>query len=277
MRTPRRRLRLARDKKNRRKVHQRFRQRIFERDRMAELATHSLPHVVVLTGAGISAESGIRTFRAADGLWEEHRVEDVATPEGFRRDPALVQAFYNARRRQLQQPDIKPNAAHQALADLESLLGDRFLLVTQNIDNLHERAGNTRVLHMHGELLKARCVTSGQVIDWKGDLTLEERCTCCQFPSALRPHVVWFGEMPLGMDRIYTALDKADFFIAIGTSGHVYPAAGFVHEAKLQGAHTVELNLEPSQVGNEFAESHYGLASEVVPEYIHSWLQKRHR
>lgn len=277
MRTPRRRLRLARDKKNRRKVHQRFRQRIFERDRMVELAAHPLPHVVVLTGAGISAESGIRTFRAADGLWEEHRVEDVATPEGFRRDPTLVQAFYNTRRRQLQQPEIQPNAAHRALAELESMLGDRFLLVTQNIDDLHERAGSTRVLHMHGELLKARCATSGQVIDWKGDLTLEERCTCCQFPSALRPHVVWFGEMPIGMDRIYTALEKANLFIAIGTSGHVYPAAGFVHEAKLQGAHTVELNLEPSQVGNEFAESHYGLASEVVPAYVHSWLQKLHK
>lgn len=250
MRTPRRRLRLARLKKTRRKVHQRFRQRIFERDRQAELVAHPLPHVVVLTGAGISAESGIRTFRAADGLWEEHRVEDVATPEGFARDPAQVQRFYNARRHQLQQPEIQPNAAHLALAELEQVLGDNFLLVTQNIDNLHERAGNTRVLHMHGELLKVRCATSGQVIEWTGDVTSDDRCTCCQFPSALRPHVVWFGEMPIGMEEIYQALENADVFIAIGTSGHVYPAAGFVHEAKLQGAHTVELNLEPSQVGN---------------------------
>lgn len=273
MRTPRRRIRLARLKKTRRKVHQRFRQRIFERDRQAELAAHPLPHVVILTGAGISAESGIRTFRAADGLWEEHHVEDVATPEGFQRDPALVQRFYNARRQQLQQAEIQPNAAHLALAELEQVLGDNLLLVTQNIDNLHERAGNSRVLHMHGELLKVRCVTSGQVIEWSGDITPDDRCTCCQFPAALRPHVVWFGEMPLGMEQIYQALEQADYFIAIGTSGHVYPAAGFVHEARLQGAHTVELNLEPSQVGNEFAERHYGLASEVVPEFVHKLLR----
>lgn len=273
MRTPRRRIRLARLKKTRRKVHQRFRQRIFERDRQAELAAHPLPHVVILTGAGISAESGIRTFRAADGLWEEHHVEDVATPEGFQRDPAVVQRFYNARRQQLQQAEIQPNVAHLALAELEQVLGDNFLLVTQNIDNLHERAGNSRVLHMHGELLKVRCVTSGQVIEWSGDITPDDRCTCCQFPSALRPHVVWFGEMPLGMEQIYQALEQADYFIAIGTSGHVYPAAGFVHEARLQGAHTVELNLEPSQVGNEFAERHYGLASEVVPEFVHKLLR----
>lgn len=273
MRTPRRRLRLARYKKTRRKVHQRFRQRIFERDRQVELAAHPQPFVVVLTGAGISAESGIQTFRAADGLWEEHRVEDVATPEGYRRDPELVQRFYNARRRTLQSSDIQPNAAHKALAELEQVLGDNFLLVTQNIDNLHERAGNSRVLHMHGELLKARCTSSGQVIAWHEDLTTEDRCTCCQFPAPLRPHVVWFGEMPIGMEEIYRALEQADLFIAIGTSGHVYPAAGFVHEAKLQGAHTVELNLEPSQVGNEFAERHYGLASEVVPEFVHKLLR----
>ena len=273
MRTPRRRLRIARFRKTRRKMHQRFRQRIFERDRNAELAAHPQPRVVVLTGAGISAESGIRTFRADDGLWEEHRIEDVATPEGFARNPALVQAFYNARRRQLQQPEIQPNAAHLALAELEAVLGDNFLLVTQNIDNLHERAGSQRVLHMHGELLKVRCEMSGQVLEWTGDLSADDRCHCCQFPARLRPHVVWFGEMPLGMDKIYQALSEADYFLAIGTSGHVYPAAGFVHEAKLQGVHTVELNLEPSQVGNQFAEKHYGLASEVVPAWVEK-LQK---
>ncbi|MDU5835443.1 Sir2 family NAD+-dependent deacetylase [Pantoea septica] len=277
MRTPRRRLRLARYKKTRRKVHQRFRQRIFERDRQAELASHPQPFVVVLTGAGISAESGIQTFRAADGLWEEHRVEDVATPEGYRRDPELVQRFYNARRRALQSSEIQPNAAHKALAELEQVLGDNFLLVTQNIDNLHERAGNSRVLHMHGELLKARCTGSGQVIEWSGDLTTDDRCTCCQFPAALRPHVVWFGEMPIGMEEIYHALEQADLFIAIGTSGHVYPAAGFVHEAKLQGAHTVELNLEPSQVGNEFAERHYGLASQEVPQFVDGFLRSLYK
>jgi len=272
MRTPRRRLRLARYKKTKRQIHQRFRQRIFERDRSAELAAHPLPRVVVLTGAGISAESGIRTFRASDGLWEEHRVEDVATPEGFARDPAQVQAFYNARRQQLQQPEIQPNAAHQALAELESVLGDSFLLVTQNIDNLHERAGSERVIHMHGELLKVRCSMSGQILDWTENVKPGDRCHCCQFPAVLRPHVVWFGEMPLQMDEIYQAIEQADYFVAIGTSGHVYPAAGFVHEAKLQGAHTVELNLEPSQVGSEFEEKKYGPASQVVPLYVRTFL-----
>ncbi|ELQ6062934.1 NAD-dependent protein deacylase [Cronobacter sakazakii] len=265
--------RLGRFRRNKRRLRERLRQRIFFRDRIMTPEVMNKPVVVVLTGAGISAESGIRTFRAADGLWEEHRVEDVATPEGFARNPQLVQEFYNARRRQLQQPEIKPNAAHLALARLEEALGDRFLLVTQNIDNLHERAGSKNVVHMHGELLKVRCSQSGQVLEWTGDVTPGDKCHCCQFPSPLRPHVVWFGEMPLGMDRIYEALARADVFIAIGTSGHVYPAAGFVHEAKLQGAHTVELNLEPSQVGSEFEEKHYGLASQVVPEYVEKLLK----
>lgn len=265
--------RLGRFRRNKRRLRERLRQRIFFRDRIMTPEVMNKPVVVVLTGAGISAESGIRTFRAADGLWEEHRVEDVATPEGFARNPQLVQEFYNARRRQLQQPEIKPNAAHLALARLEEALGDRFLLVTQNIDNLHERAGSKNVVHMHGELLKVCCSQSGQVLEWTGDVTPGDKCHCCQFPAPLRPHVVWFGEMPLGMDRIYEALARADVFIAIGTSGHVYPAAGFVHEAKLQGAHTVELNLEPSQVGSEFEEKHYGLASQVVPEYVEKLLK----
>lgn len=230
------------------------------------------PRVVVLTGAGISAESGIRTFRAADGLWEEHRVEDVATPEGFQRNPRLVQEFYNQRRRQLQQPEIVPNAAHRALAELEEALGDNFLLVTQNIDNLHERAGSRRVTHMHGELLKVRCVRSGQVIDWQGDVTADDRCHCCQFPAPLRPHIVWFGEMPLEMERIYDALARADLFVAVGTSGHVYPAAGFVHEASAHGARTVELNLEPSQVQSQFDEKIYGPASQVVPAFVRDYF-----
>ncbi|MEB4673952.1 NAD-dependent protein deacylase [Enterobacteriaceae bacterium G50] len=265
--------RLSRFRRNKRQLRQRLRQRIFFTDRV--IPEHmDKPRVLVLTGAGISAESGIRTFRAADGLWEEHRVEDVATPEGFQRDPALVQAFYNARRRQLQQPEIQPNAAHIALAKLEEALGDNFMLVTQNIDNLHERAGSKNVLHMHGELLKVRCTQSGQVLDWTDDVTPDDKCHCCQFPAPLRPHIVWFGEMPFEMDHIYLALSMADIFIAIGTSGHVYPAAGFVHEAKLHGAKTVELNLEPSQVGSEFEEKYYGLASEVVPAFVDQLLQK---
>ncbi|PLP40087.1 NAD-dependent protein deacylase, partial [Klebsiella pneumoniae] len=179
--------RLSRFRRNKRRLRDRLRQRIFFREDRMKSEAMAKPRVVVLTGAGISAESGIKTFRAADGLWEEHRVEDVATPEGFARDPALVQAFYNARRRQLQSPEIAPNAAHLALARLEDLLGDHFLLVTQNIDNLHERAGNRRVIHMHGELLKVRCSWSGQVLEWTGDVTAEDKCHCCQFPAALRP------------------------------------------------------------------------------------------
>lgn len=225
--------------------------------------------LVVLTGAGMSAESGISTFRDSDGLWEKYRVEDVATPEGFAADPELVLNFYNQRRRELL--NTKPNAGHTGLAELEKEFDVH--IITQNIDNLHERAGNTNVIHMHGELLKVRCSQSGQVLDWTGDVTPEDKCHCCQFPAPLRPHVVWFGEMPLGMDEIYMALSMADIFIAIGTSGHVYPAAGFVHEAKLHGAHTVELNLEPSQVGNEFAEKYYGPASQVVPEFVEKLLK----
>nr|WP_317402860.1 Sir2 family NAD+-dependent deacetylase [Plesiomonas shigelloides] len=233
--------------------------------------------VVVLTGAGISAESGIRTFRDQNGLWENHRIEDVATPEGYLRDPELVQHFYNLRRQELLSEDLDPNPAHVALATLEAALGDNFLLVTQNIDNLHERAGNCRIIHMHGELLKARCPESGQTIEWRGDLHIDDHCHCCQIPSPLRPHVVWFGEMPIGMDKIYTALAQADLFIAIGTSGNVYPAAGFVHEARLAGAHTVELNLEPSLVENEFAEKLYGKASDVVPAFVNQLLAGEYR
>ncbi len=264
--------RLSRFRKNKRRLRERLRQRIFFRDRMMPEAMDK-PRVVVLTGAGISAESGIQTFRAADGLWEEHRVEDVATPEGFARDPALVQAFYNARRRQLQQPEIAPNAAHLALAKLEEALGDRFLLVTQNIDNLHERAGNHNIIHMHGELLKVRCAWSGQVLEWKEDVLDEDRCHCCQFLRVCVP--MWSGLAKCRWEwmRSHSALAMADVFIAIGTSGHVYPAAGFVHEARLQGAHTVELNLEPSQVGSEFEEKHYGLASEVVPAFVDKLLK----
>mgnify|MGYP000125393716 CR=1 FL=1 len=173
----------------------------------------------------------------------------------------------------LQDPRYALNPVKTVRAQLEEALGDRFLLITQNIDNLHERAGNRNIIHMHGELLKVRCAWSGQVLDWKEDVLPEDKCHCCQFPARLRPHVVWFGEMPLGMDEIYMALAMADVFIAIGTSGHVYPAAGFVHEARLHGAHTVELNLEPSQVGSEFEEKYYGPASQVVPEFVEKLLK----
>ncbi|MGF1749566.1 MULTISPECIES: Sir2 family NAD+-dependent deacetylase [Vibrio] len=229
-------------------------------------------NIVVLTGAGISAESGIQTFRTQDGLWENHRIEDVATPEGFVRDPNLVQSFYNQRRKKLQQPSILPNAAHIALGQLERDLNGCVTVITQNIDNLHERGGSDNVIHMHGELLKARCSESGQVIDMKDDIVTGDLCHCCQLPSQIRPHIVWFGEMPLKMGDIYSALEAADLFISIGTSGVVYPAAGFVHDAKMHGAHTIEINLEPSAVQSEFEEKRYGKASIEVPKLVKELL-----
>lgn len=229
-------------------------------------------NIVVLTGAGISAESGIQTFRAQDGLWENHRIEDVATPEGFERDPDLVQTFYNQRRRKLQSATIAPNAAHIALGELEKKLHGQVTIITQNIDNLHERGGSHNVIHMHGELLKARCSVSNQVIEQQDDLNMGDLCHCCQIPQQLRPHIVWFGEMPLRMGDIYTALEQADLFISIGTSGVVYPAAGFVHDARMHGAHTIEINLEPSAVESEFAEKRYGKASIEVPRLVEELL-----
>lgn len=229
-------------------------------------------NVVVLTGAGISAESGIQTFRAQDGLWENHRIEDVATPEGFERDPDLVQDFYNQRRLKLQDPSIVPNAAHHALGQLEELLDGTVTIITQNIDNLHERGGSQNVIHMHGELLKARCSESNQVVEELGEINTGDLCHCCQIPSQMRPHVVWFGEMPLRMGDIYEAIEKADLFVSIGTSGVVYPAAGFVHDAKMHGAHTIEINLEPSAVESEFEEKRYGKASIEVPKLVREIL-----
>lgn len=231
-------------------------------------------NIVILTGAGISAESGIKTFRAADGLWENHRVEDVATPEAFLRNPLLVQNFYNQRRQQLLTPAIQPNAAHRALAKLEKAFpAGKVLLVTQNIDDLHERAGSRNLIHMHGELLKGRCQTSGGLVDLDHDLTVNLPCPLCGGKGCLRPHVVWFGEMPLQMEAIYRALSQCDRFISIGTSGNVYPAAGFVEEANRHGAHTVELNLEPSQRLTAFAEHQHGLASELVPAYVEALIE----
>lgn len=220
--------------------------------------------LVVLTGAGISAESGLRTFRAADGLWEDHRVEEVATPEAFRRDPALVYRFYNERRRSL--ATVQPNAAHRALARLEAAWAGDFLLVTQNVDDLHGRAGSQRLVHMHGELLKGRCLACHAVVPWAGDLDGASRCPACA-RGGVRPHIVWFGERPLEMDRIFEALDRCDCFVAIGTSGHVYPAAGFV-QAVSPGARTVELNLEPSRVASAFQEVRTGRATDLVPALV---------
>jgi NAD-dependent deacetylase len=221
-----------------------------------------VPQIVVLTGAGISAESGVPTFRDADGLWEGHRVEDVATPEGFERDRATVQRFYDERRAAL--AAVEPNAAHRALAELEDTLGTGLLVVTQNIDDLHERAGSRNVVHMHGELLKALCRSCGATFPWSGTLLDEPACPGCGLHE-LRPDVVWFGEVPYEMDRIADALSEASIFVSIGTSGAVYPAAGFVQHARRHGARTLELNLEPSEGSHFFHESRQGRAGDLVP------------
>ena len=223
--------------------------------------------IVVLTGAGISRESGLHTFRDPDGIWARHRIEDVATPEAFRRNPALVHEFYNARRRGLLDPEIRPNAAHRALAQLQANWSGEMLLVTQNIDDLHERAGSWNVVHMHGELLKARCEHCLGVVEWRDDLATGTACPGCSAIGAMRPQVVWFGEMPFEMERIQDALSRCGLFISIGTSGNVYPAAGFVQEARYAGAHTVELNLEPSEGATLFAETEYGPATRTVPAF----------
>lgn len=227
--------------------------------------------IVVLTGAGISAESGIETFRAAEGLWANHRVNDVATPEGFARNPQLVYEFYNQRRRQLLTPEISPNAAHSALAKFEHEFDGEFLLVTQNVDNLHERAGSQNLIHMHGELLKMRCLNSKLVFDVSEDFDYDTHCRCCRSAGNLRPHVVWFGEMPLQMNRINSALENCDMFVAIGTSGNVYPASGFYQTAKIRKASTVELNLE--RTGSSFDRHVRGPATECVPQFFESLLR----
>jgi len=224
--------------------------------------------IVILTGAGISRESGLATFRDADGIWAKVRIEDVATPEAFRRDPARVQAFYNARRRQLLDPAVAPNAAHLALARLERDWPGDLLVVTQNIDDLHERAGARHVVHMHGELLKARCTGCGRIVPVTEDLTPDLACAGCDGIGTLRPHVVWFGEMPLYMREIDAALATADLFVSIGTSGNVYPAAGFVAQARAAGARTLELNLEPSEGARLFDEARHGPAGLLVPAFV---------
>jgi NAD-dependent deacetylase len=227
--------------------------------------------IVVLTGAGISAESGLPTFRGSDGLWLGWRLEDVATPEAFARQPGVVQRFYDQRRRQLLAPEIGPNPAHLALAELERRWPGPVVIVTQNIDDLHERAGAQRLIHMHGELLKARCTICAAVHPWRDDLAAAHRCPACGQADVLRPHVVWFGEMPLELDAIYEALARCDLFLAIGTSGQVYPAAGFVEEVRGR-AHSVELNLEPGALNSRFAEHRLGPASELVPDFVNELL-----
>jgi NAD-dependent deacetylase len=226
-------------------------------------------NIFVLTGAGVSAESGLGTFRDKDGLWARFDPMKLATPEAFARDPDQVHEFYNMRRRNLLAAE--PNEAHRALARLEAGLAQRggtLFLCTQNIDNLHERAGSTQVAHMHGELLKARCTHCEAVMPWSEDLGTRLACPSCSRPHGLRPHVVWFGEVPLDMDAIYTGLLDADLFVSVGTSGSVYPAAGFVSEARGHGIRTCEINLEPSDNARQFDEARYGPAGEVLPAWV---------
>lgn len=219
--------------------------------------------IVVLTGAGISAESGLRTFRAEDGLWEDHRIEDVATPEAFVRDPALVHRFYNARRTAAAQ--AQPNAAHRALADLAKR--HDLTLVTQNVDDLHERGGSSDVIHMHGELTSALCAACGHRWPSPADTDTTMLCPACG-TAAVRPDIVWFGEMPYHMEQIWAAIEQADIFAAIGTSGQVYPAAGFGQHARRSGAHCVELNLDRSAVSRDFHEHLIGPATQIVLEWV---------
>lgn len=226
--------------------------------------------IVILTGAGLSKESGLSTFRDTDGIWARYNIEDVATPEAFARDPEMVLDFYNSRRKGA--AGVKPNAAHEALARLEKEHGGEILTVTQNIDPLHEWAGTRRLIHMHGEILKAMCTHCGATEPWEEDLNIELACQICNETGGMRPDVVWFGEMPYRMEEIYDALSACDLFISIGTSGTVYPAAGFVMEARRAGAHTVELNLEPSEGILSFAEAIHGPATKVVPKYVKTLL-----
>ncbi len=236
------------------------------------IASGRNPSLVVLTGAGISRESGIPTFRGADGLWAQVDLEEVATPEAFARNPERVLEFYNARRRALLGSDVAPNAAHHALARLEECWPGAFVLVTQNIDDLHERAGSRKLLHMHGELLKARCTSCEREHPWPRDITLADSCPVCG-AGPLRPHVVWFGEVPLHMDEIVRTLQTCDIFVSIGTSGTVWPAAGFVAEvARRPNTRRVELNLEPSRQNTFFTEQHHGPATRIVPAFVDALL-----
>jgi NAD-dependent deacetylase len=225
-----------------------------------------IENIVILTGAGVSAESGLATFRGPDGLWEGHRVEDVATPEAFRRDPALVHAFYDARRERL--GTVEPNAAHKALAQLDAEWPGKLLLVTQNVDDLHERAGSRRLLHMHGKLTSAWCLACDERFAWRGSMGEGASCPECESEGQVRPDIVWFGEMPYEMERIDVALRRCDLFASIGTSGAVYPAAGFVQTARYCGARTLEINLEPSLGSYLFDTSRAGPAGELVPQWV---------
>jgi NAD-dependent deacetylase len=227
--------------------------------------------IVILTGAGVSAESGLATFRGPGGLWEGHRVEDVCTPEALARDEALVLGFYDERRAAL--ATVEPNAAHRALAKLDAEWPGKLLIVTQNVDDLHERAGAKRLVHIHGELLSALCRACGEHEPFTGAMIGGTVCSACGAVDALRPDIVFFGEMPYEMERIERALMACDLFVSIGTSGAVYPAAGFVQIANATNAWTLELNIEPSVGTHYFDDGNYGAASQLVPQWVESVLK----
>lgn len=227
-------------------------------------------NIVILTGAGVSAESGLGTFRDKDGLWTRYAIEDVATPEAFAKNPAFVQDFYNMRRKGAR--DAAPNAAHAALARLEAQSGHDVLVITQNVDDLHERAGTRNLIHMHGELMNQLCAVCGDRRPSPGDLSVEAPCPACG-TAALRPDVVWFGEIPYRLDDIGAALERVDLFVSLGTSGQVHPAAAFAEEAAMAGAKTLELNLEPSDGASRFDDGRYGPATEVAPAWVAELLK----
>lgn len=230
--------------------------------------------IVILTGAGISKESGLDTFRDEGGVWSKVRIEDVATPDAYIANPERVHAFYNMRRTSVLDDNLHPNAAHAALTVLEEKWPGNVMIVTQNVDDLHERAGSKNLIHMHGELLKSRCTACGNICECRQDLSVESVCGACSAIGTVRPHIVWFGEMPMQMDDIHDALADAGLFISIGTSGNVYPAAGFVDVVRRAGTgQTVELNLEPSSGATHFDDSNYGPATEVVPAFVAALLE----
>lgn len=234
---------------------------------------NELGNIFILTGAGISKESGLDTFRDQDGMWAKHRIDDVATPEGFQKNPKLVQKFYNQRRSELEK--VQPNLAHIAIAQLEKVWPGKVTLVTQNVDDLHERAGSKNIIHMHGKLKEARCVETGQVIPWTQDLDISIKCPCCNQKGNLRPNVVWFGELPIDLPLIFQALDTTDYFLSIGTSGNVYPAGGFAQHVQMRGGvQLTEFNIDDSEISHLFQVHQKGLATQTVPLFVENLIQK---
>jgi NAD-dependent deacetylase len=235
---------------------------------------NELGNIFILTGAGISKESGLDTFRDQDGLWANHRIDDVATPEGFKKNPKLVQKFYNQRRNELKK--VKPNAAHEALAKLESAWPGKVTLVTQNVDDLHQRAGSKNIIHMHGRLKEVRCVETGKVFQWEDELEVSDKCACCDKKGNLRPNIVWFGELPADLPRIFQALDTCDYFMSIGTSGNVYPAGGFAQHVQMRNSDTQlsEFNIDDSEITHLFQNHYKGPATETVPAFVETMLGK---